>query len=212
MSVDRMDFSWGQCIARATGITVKQFSKGGSYVHDNNWYNVFNQSVRDNPCLAYVIAIGFNDASWVVDNNGTSDDIKSDYTQNPNTFYGQYGKVIQLIKEVQPKAKIFVCTIPGKLDSSKVLTNNVISDMCNIFDNTYLIDLQKYVTDTQYVSSYKDVFVTGAFHLNTVGYQKVAWDIMSYIDYIVRHNLEDFANVAFIGTDYELAPDGGDGN
>lgn len=32
----------------------------------------------------------------------------------------------------------------------------------------------------------------------------MAWDIMSYIDYIIRHNMEEFIDVQLIGTDLRL--------
>jgi hypothetical protein len=40
------------------------------------------------------------------------------------------------------------------------------------------------------------------YHLNAVGYQWFSWLVATYIDWIIRHNYEDFREVAFIGTDY----------
>ncbi len=40
-------------------------------------------------------------------------------------------------------------------------------------------------------------------HMNALGYLKTAYYVMSYIDYIIRENLEDFKNVPFIGSDYK---------
>ena len=37
-------------------------------------------------------------------------------------------------------------------------------------------------------------------HLNAAGYQYTAWLMMSYIDWIIRHNMQDFSQAAFIGT------------
>ena len=39
--------------------------------------------------------------------------------------------------------------------------------------------------------------------MNAAGYILTAQMITSYIDYIVRHNLEDFSQVGFIGTPYK---------
>lgn len=52
----------------------------------------------------------------------------------------------------------------------------------------------------------KDDFRTKYFmggHLNAAGYQYTAWMFMTYIDWIIRHNLKNFEQVAFIGTDYK---------
>ena len=38
-------------------------------------------------------------------------------------------------------------------------------------------------------------------HMNACGYLLTAKMIVSYIDYIIRHNIEDFNEVGFIGTD-----------
>ena len=37
-------------------------------------------------------------------------------------------------------------------------------------------------------------------HLTPAGYQVTAWIMMNYIDWIIRHNMDDFRQVAYIGT------------
>ena len=39
--------------------------------------------------------------------------------------------------------------------------------------------------------------------MNVAGYQYTAWEFMTYIDWIVRNNYTEFAEVAFIDTDYK---------
>jgi len=41
--------------------------------------------------------------------------------------------------------------------------------------------------------------------MNPMGYLLTAKYVMSYIDYIIRHNMEDFAQVGFIGTPHHNA-------
>ncbi len=201
---DNLDYSWGKCIARATGCTNHQFSRGGQYLHDNNWFDEWKERVKATPCTAYIICIGFNDYNWLKEDPsrlGSISDIKSNYLENPNSFYGQYGKMIQLLKEVQPKAKLFLCNMEwNNTDDSQI--NKAIGDMVNHFDNAYLIDLYTYAHEPYW--GVPNVYKTGLYHKNTLGYQKMAWNIMSYIDYIVRHNMEDFIYVQFIGTEYRL--------
>lgn len=43
--------------------------------------------------------------------------------------------------------------------------------------------------------------LSGIGHLNPMGYALTAKMTASYIDYIIRHNTEDFKEVGFIGTD-----------
>lgn len=204
---DFLDYSWGKSIERATGCTYHRFSRGGQYLHDNNWFDEWKDKIETELCSAYIICIGFNDYNWLKEDPsryGTIADIKSDYTQNPNTLYGQYAKMIQLIKSVQPKARIFLCNMEwNNTDDSRI--NTVISDLANHFDYCYLIDLYTYAHEPFW--GVENIYKTGVYHKNTLGYQKMAWDVMSYIDYIVRHNMEEFIDVQFIGTDLRLPTD-----
>ena len=70
--------------------------------------------------------------------------------------------------------------------------------MAQLFSDTYLIDLEKYapVQDEDFREKY---FMGG--HLSPAGYVWTADVVMSYIDYIIRHNMKDFKEVGFIGTD-----------
>lgn len=43
-------------------------------------------------------------------------------------------------------------------------------------------------------------------HMNAAGYQYVCYQTMTYIDWIVRNNYEEFAEVALIGTNYTASP------
>ena len=204
---DFFEYSWGKSIERATGCTYHRFGRGGQHLHDNNWFDEWKEKIVNNPVQCYLINIGFNDFNWLnADSSryGTINDIKTDYTQNPNTFYGQYGKMIQLIKSVQPKARVFLCNMEwNNTDNSNI--NSVIADISNYFDRCYLIDLHTYAHEPTW--NVPNVFKTGQYHKNTLGYQLTAWNIMSYVDYIIRHNMEEFIDVQFIGTDYRLPTD-----
>ena len=68
--------------------------------------------------------------------------------------------------------------------------------MAAYFDNTYVIDLREY--GPVYDDKFYDHFWIGG-HLNAQGYLLTARMIASYMDYIIRHNPEDFRQVGFIG-------------
>jgi lysophospholipase L1-like esterase len=198
IALDRPEYSWGACIARATGCEVKLFSKGGMQAARWNTDKLGQDAVLpENLCTAYIIALGNNDQSLTI---GTTADINlTDYTKNANSFYGNYAKIIQRLKEVQPKARFFLTIYPYKtwVDSG---VNQAIKDICAMFSNCYLIDLYQY---SPFVYGAPNPYMTGSIHLNTVGYQRWAWQIMSYIDYIVRNNISDFTDVELIGTTYD---------
>lgn len=198
--VDLYDYSFGQCIARITNSTAINFSKGGattkSILSD---FGTKLFETTDNLCQAYVIYLGTNDKNASYDVGTVSTDVDtSDYNNNAETYAGYYGKIIQKIKEVQPKAKIFCVTIPN-YGADESAYNTVIRDLVDIFDNCYLIDLYNYgmIQDSAWMEKY-----CCGWHLNAAGYLLYAWYVTSYVDYIIRHNWKDFEQVAFIGTDY----------
>ncbi len=208
---DYYDYSWGQYLARDAGCTVYNFSKGGmsakwyceSFAEENDFWNI------EKRCQAYIMALGVNDISQIIGGEyelGTIDDIdKADYKNNAGTFAGWYAQIIQRYQENQPKAKFFLMTMPYEPqsdDKRKDLYkkhNELIHRMAELFENCYVLDFCKYAPD--YDDEFKKNFYL-AGHLNAAGYRLTALMVESYIDYIIRHNPEDFKQVGFIGTPF----------
>ena len=206
---DYFEYSWGQYIAREAGCKVYNFSKGGmtarafcdGFASANDYWS------PEKRCQAYIIAMGVNDISEDGVNLGSLDDIdKENYENNKKTFAGNYAKMIQKMKKNQPKAKFFLMTIPqtGKSDRTEAedLHQRLMYELAEYFDNTYVLDFRKYAP--VYDDEFKKNFYLGG-HLNPCGYMLTAKMVMSYIDYIIRHNMEDFKNVGFIGKDFHNA-------
>ncbi len=202
---DFYDYSWGQYMARNAGIKVHNFSRGGMSA---KW---FMESFSDQcgvwtdekKCQAYILALGVNDMYTKEIELGSVDDIDLENPENnKSTFAGYYGKIIQRLKTIQPDAKFFLVTIPNginNLEGTDIHTK-ILEDMTELFSNTYLINLRKY--SPEYNSDFKKKFFVGG-HMNAAGYVLTAQMITSYIDYIIRHNFEDFSQVGFIGTPYK---------
>ena len=70
-----------------------------------------------------------------------------------------------------------------------------------VFSDTYILDFNKYAPD--YDQEYHDNFFHG--HMTPTGYLLTAKMVMSYIDYIIRNNPDDFKEVGFIGTPYKYS-------
>lgn len=196
---DMYEYSWGQHIARMTGSTVFNFSRGGmsakwymeSFAEENGFFQ------EEKACQAYIIALGANDLN--IYELGTLDDIDiTDYRNNKPTFAGYYGQIVQKYKEIQPRAKFFFVTLPKDNTYPKNKAHrDLLEEMTKIFDNAYLIDLNTYAPE--YDEEFKSQFFMHV-HMNPAGYVFTADMIMSYIDYIVRHNIHDFDELGFIGT------------
>ena len=65
------------------------------------------------------------------------------------------------------------------------------------YDNTYVLDLFNYAPE--YNAQFKEKFYLRG-HLNPAGYLLTAKMTAAYIDYIIRHNMKDFKEIGFIGT------------
>lgn len=208
---DMFAYSWGQHIARKNGLTAYSFSKGGmtakeyceSFAEEMGYWD------KDKACQAYVIALGVNDIYNSEDPNveiGSPADVDvKDYRNNKKNFIGYYAEIVSRYKEIAPDAKFFFVGFPREtiFPRPEAQTRGVIEalyGLCEIFDNCYVIDLYEYgpLYDQRF---YKHYWLHT--HLNPMGYVLTAKMVDSYIDYIIRHNPEDFKNVGFIGSGIE---------
>ena len=195
---DFYQYSWGQFLARKTGNTYYNWSKGGlmakTWLESEYAIECFDGNHK---CEAYIIGLGQNDRNHSV-TIGTSADIDlTDYHNNADTFYGNYGKIIQKIKEIQPQAKIFVVTDPNPYVNRDGY-NVPIADMATIFDNVYLIDMFTYGSK-YYNNPIIQAQMRGS-HYNAYGYKLYAMMIANYINWIITKNYTEFTQVELIGT------------
>lgn len=218
---DYFEHSWGQYIARACGSTVHNFSCGGltaagflKHAAPGGWER-FNVHDPDKKCEAYIIALGVNDVIRMERGEGvfgSIDDVHPDCPeQNADSFAGNMGKIISMIKEIQPKARVFLMTMPRGIydypldeDHPRNRHQRLMYELAEKFEFTYVIDLRKY--GPVYDGDFRKKFYLGG-HMNSMGYLLTAKYVMSYIDYIIRYNTEDFTQVGFIGRPDDLHND-----
>lgn len=204
---DMYDYSWGQYIAREAGCTVYNFSRGGMSA---KWFNdSFEKDCGvwsvDKKCQAYIIALGVNDVFNGGQAVGKVGDCNSEnYGIDGNvTFAGEYEKILIKIKEFQPKARVFLVSMPkGRNDEKAKEITALLYDFANEYEFTYVIDLFNYAPT--YNEEFKSKYYLSG-HMNPMGYMLTARYIMTYIDYIIKNNMEDFKQVPFIGLPYHSA-------
>lgn len=200
---DCFEYSWGQFIARKNSLKAYNFSRGGmtakwymeSYADENGFWD------KDKACQAYVIALGVNEIICQNNEVGSTDDIdKGNYRNNKDTYIGHYAAIVSRYKEISPDAKFFFVTMcrPEENDPNdeKIKkANSALKALCEIFENSYLIDLYTYgpTYDKKFAEYY---YLLG--HMSPAGYLLTAKMVDSYIDYIVRTNYNDFKEVGFI--------------
>lgn len=207
--IDMFDYSWGQFMGRTLGSKVYNFSIGGmsakqyceSFAKENNFWDASKK------CQAYIIALGVNDISGLGENLGSISDIDvENWENNKDSFAGNYAKIIQRLKTIAPDAKFFLMTMPkgfvgdGSRDKAEEIHQKLLFEMAELFSDTYVLDFREYapVQDEEYKAKF---YMSG--HLNPAGYILTAKMVMSYIDYIIRHNMDDFKRVGFIGTEFK---------
>lgn len=108
--------SWPQILARKSGARAINFSKGGlsskTWLTDSTGLPFL---LANDPLPLYIIALGINDNTQIEAGTlalGTIDDVHvDDFTQNPDTFFGDYGKIIGNIKAHAPDAKIICVSV-----------------------------------------------------------------------------------------------------
>lgn len=207
---DQFDYSWGQYLARIAGCKVYNFSRGGmsaeeymcSFAEQNDFWN------PDKAAQAYIIALGVNDIINCHREMGTTADIDlDDWRNNKKTFAGYYGQIIQRYKEIQPKARFFLMTMPhdrGDDETAMQLGDahaELMYSLAELFPHTYVMDLRKYAP--VYDEKFQELFYLFD-HLNPMGYLLTAKMTASYLDYIIRHNMKDFIQTGFIGTPHYM--------
>ena len=212
---DFYDYSWGQFIGRSCGSKVYNFSQGGMTA--KTYMEVFADNKgfwgTDKLAQAYIIALGVNDVTRHINGEielGQLSDIDlSDYRNNAKTFIGYYAQIIQRVKEIQPRAKIFLMSPPqdGNPENKRTQMYKIVRDLLQglttIFKNTYLLDMFEYAP--KQTKAFMETYHLG--HMTPTGYVLAARMIESYIDYIIRKNPKEFRQVGFIGTDLYYEPE-----
>ena len=205
---DLYEYSWGQFMSRATGATVYNFSRGGmsAKTYMETFADTMNFWSPELKCKAYIIALGVNDLLNDRQPIGPVSDICiTDYTQNKTTFAGYLAMIVQKLKTISPDAKFFFMTMPEEnnrkeLQELKNAHSDLMYDFAEFFSNSYVIDLKKYAP--VYDEAFKEKFYLNG-HLNACGYALTAKFVVSYIDYIIRHNIKDFCEIGLVGTPYK---------
>ena len=138
---DNYDISWGQQLGRKMGCSCSNYSFSG--LTTRTWLASSNglSKLKSEPGKdLYYLVLGLNDSySLGIDYLGTIEDItdfdsRSEYR---DTFYGNYGKIIENIKEHSPSAKIVMVTMSGD-DSKKLQFNDAMIDIACHYGIPYI--------------------------------------------------------------------------
>lgn len=144
---DYYDLSWGQVIARKYGNQCVNLSKGG--LTTRTWLTD-TQGLPKMLCTEsqqlYLCTLGHNDegnSAYGLNYLGSLTDITnySSYENYADTFYGNYGKIIEQIQEHAPNAKIVLMSVAYLYNSTEDRFNNAIREIAEYY-NIPFIDIK----------------------------------------------------------------------
>lgn len=134
--------SWGQILARKYGATCINLSVGG--LTTRTWLtnsHGLTKMLAEKPQELYLCALGINDeislgASYL----GTIEDIKNydSYSDYPDTFYGNYGKIIEQIKAHAPKSKIVLMSMAYLYNATEDSFTMAIKNIANHYNIPFI--------------------------------------------------------------------------
>ena len=204
---DFYEYSWGKYMEKIVGREVKVFARGGmtARAYRNEFANKMGYFKREHAANAYIIALGVNDLlNHDIDIGDVSEICIDDPGKNPDTFIGNYAYIIQRYKEIEPDAKFFLTTVPRSMDRGEERLQrtkgqrDAIYKLAEYFENCYVVDFFEYAPD--FDAEFRDTFFLNG-HMSPAGYLLIAKMFVSYIDHIIRHNMQDFKHVGFMGVD-----------
>lgn len=166
---DQYNHSWLAILSRKYGFSYYNYSKGGQTAY--GWMHETPRShgefTTDNKHFdLYFLNLGINDHDR---NPADYAGVKADVANGTNSFYGEYGRIIETIKAKDPKAPIAIATITRSFgDGNHKRYNDVIRALASDY-NLILIDFGDNITN----ENIKSIVKRGG-HPDAVGYAKLA--------------------------------------
>lgn len=134
--------SWGQILARKYGATCINLSVGG--LTTRTWLTNSHglaKMLAEKPQELYLCALGINDEiSLGTSYLGRIEDITNyeSYSDYPDTFYGNYGKIIEQIKAHAPKSKIVLMTMAYLYNATEDSFTVAIKNIANHYNIPFI--------------------------------------------------------------------------
>ena len=179
------DNKWGQFMANQYGTKFTDLSVSGQ--NTRKFVDGYLDQLKQTKADTYFIALGINDAS--PDNKielGSLADVKGDSSTNAQTFYGDYARIIDTIKQTSPNSKIVLFTIMtdwGLRDKFDPAIKSI--------GNYYNLPVVN-VLDDQYFSSPLFSTLQSGGHPTVPGYGLLATHLMKLIQKCVVDNPDYF--------------------
>jgi hypothetical protein len=190
------DYAWPNMLARMTGCSVGNYSHSG--LSTRTWLTDSDglaKMLADTPKALYLMCLGINDGAIYNEDSsylGSVADMKSDYTQNPDTFYGNYGRIIGNIKAHAPNARIILIANP---------TYDTTSATWQLFQSAMAEIAQ--TAGIPFIAGHADSYFDSSFYQNgkavehpiAMTYSGMAKAYKRQVELAIQNNTEYFWNV-----------------
>lgn len=179
--------NWPSYLSISLSREVLNLSEGGSKTID--WRNTFKENISKKEC--FIIYLGGNDMANNY-NIGTADDIKDEYNNNNESYYGNYDYLVRYIHERYPNS-VILCISNTQFDNEKYATYNVACEhISNLYEYCHYIDI------TGEVNKQSD-FLSKNFngHFSPIGYKVYEKCIRNSINKYMYENYNKFLGVPY---------------
>ena len=187
---DHINISWPQICKRHYGCAFENYSFGGATTR--TWLtnpNGLAKLNKDESKGCYIIALGINDNAILgSDYLGSITDMHTDPSTNPDTFYGNYGKIIDAIKQKNNSAKIVILNINQYAPGSYVSMYNT---AIQAIANKYNLPLMNQAENAHLSSEqYRTSIINN--HPTTIEYNRMATAMNELFSLTVLKNIPYF--------------------
>lgn len=208
-SARNVPYSWVKLFERETGESWRCFGESGfttlTWLSGSNGYQLAN--TNGNKCQCYIVGLGVNDCRTIP--LGSPSDITSDIDVNPSTFYGAYAKIIYLLKQINPNAKIICLTNPrtdtgGDITGFNYAIKYISSTHFTKTDNVFCLDMRAYTDDYMRGIIANDNNYIGS-HYSPIGYVAIYQIMKKALSDLISENHQYFWDI------YKVPYDAGNG-
>ena len=189
---DKSKYQWPRLLGKKYGFAVNNLSMSGWTAQD--FVNSkLNDIAKAGPQDAYIIALGINDQSNGKETLGTKDDLKDDYQSNPDSFYGNMGKIIGTIKANDANARIILLTIMRNDGAVTTTFDSAIKEIAGHYD----LPVADITSDPYFQTDTYNQRKAGG-HPTIVGYGALAERLDAVLQNAILNNYDYFCNTTSI--------------
>lgn len=189
-----LQYSWIGMLGKKNGIEVEKCSAGGvSTITYQTQEACLPRALAHEPADLYYLALGINDCNqYGLDFIGDETDINDeDWTQNSNTFYGNYGKIIQQLKDHAPKAKFIMITVmrPDSMNANYSAYSEAIKGIAAHYGFPYIEPIKDQAFQKPVLTNLQN------YHPTHAGWNALSRIIERQTSKVINDNMDYFINI-----------------